>query len=439
MTALARVVERIDSATPRDRDRALDGLRALALAGVVVGHWMVGALVLDGDGSDGAGGLAIASPLAEMGWLAPASWVLQMLGLFFLVGGRVAALGWTRTLDRSPAAAAESGSVTPLATTSDLYRRWWRARWTRLTRPVLAVVVTGAVVLPLLSVAGVPDRTLLSAVTLVLQPLWFVGVYLVLTGLTWVLVAADRRWRLWACAPGVLLVAAVDLARYGPWADQVPSGIGWLTVLPGFGIGYQLGIAWAAGRLDSRRVGWLLAAAGAVLFTALVTVAGYPSSMVGVPGEVRGNAHPPSLLVVALAATQCGLAVLAREHVARLLRNRVLWAGAVLVNLSALSILCWHQVASLLPSTVVAQAGWVVPGLTDAPGSPGWLLARLAWLPLLTLLLVAICRLARPFESGRPVDAGHLLRRVHPGASGPSAPRAASPAAPAPAARPPTR
>ncbi len=431
MKAITRAAERLDASTPPDRDRAVDGLRALALTGVVVGHWLVGGLMVSADG------LVITSPLAAMSWLSPASWILQMLGLFFLVGGRVAALGWNRTRDRAREAALVNGSD---PAESAVYRQWLRARLTRLTRPVIAVVVVGAALLPVLSVMGVPNRTLLSAVTLVVQPLWFVAVYLGVTALTRALVAADRRWGLWACVPGVLVVAAVDLARYGPWADQVPDGIAWLTVLPGYGIGYQLGIAWAAGRFDRLASAWLLAGAGAALFAVLVTVGGYPSSMVGVPGEVRGNAHPPSLLVVALAAAQCGVAITAHGRVQQLLRRRVLWAGVVAVNLAALSILCWHQVAALIPSVTAAQAGWVVPGLTDAPDSPGWLLARFAWFPLLLLLLVVLCRLVRPFESGRPSDALRPFRRLRPAApSVPSEQPSASGTTPAPAAHPPRR
>ena len=37
---------RIDAATPAGRDRTVDALRALAITGVILGHWMVTALVL---------------------------------------------------------------------------------------------------------------------------------------------------------------------------------------------------------------------------------------------------------------------------------------------------------------------------------------------------------------------------------------------------------
>ncbi|MFF9811785.1 acyltransferase, partial [Streptomyces coeruleorubidus] len=75
---LRRGAERIDAATPPDRDRSVDALRAFAILGVVLGHWLVTALVADG------GRLRTSSPLAHMPWLAPISWVFQTLAVFFL-------------------------------------------------------------------------------------------------------------------------------------------------------------------------------------------------------------------------------------------------------------------------------------------------------------------------------------------------------------------
>src|SRR3984957_3724535 len=92
MTAVAqvrRLARRVDAATPPHRDRAVDALRALAIAGVIGGHWLVTALVLSPHGR-----LSDSSPLASMPWLAPLSWVFQTLAVFFLVGGYSAARGY---------------------------------------------------------------------------------------------------------------------------------------------------------------------------------------------------------------------------------------------------------------------------------------------------------------------------------------------------------
>src|SRR5215472_3506875 len=99
MTALAQVrrfVRRIDAATPVQRDRAVDALRALAIAGVIGGHWLVTALVAGSSNGTSHGGTVLhdASPLASTAWLTPLSRVLQTLAVFFLVGAYSAACSY---------------------------------------------------------------------------------------------------------------------------------------------------------------------------------------------------------------------------------------------------------------------------------------------------------------------------------------------------------
>ncbi len=147
--SVRRAAARIDAATPAHRERAIDAFRALATMGVVLGHWLVGALVLQTDGAQ-----RIASPLSEMPWLAPASWVAQMLGLFFLVGGYSATLSLRRASERG-----------------ESYGSWISARLTRLGRPVVVVLAAMTVAIALGAMLGVPDDSLRTLVVLVTQPL----------------------------------------------------------------------------------------------------------------------------------------------------------------------------------------------------------------------------------------------------------------------------
>ncbi|MFI1780110.1 acyltransferase [Streptomyces rubiginosohelvolus] len=370
-----RLAARVDASTPAHRDRAVDGLRALALLAVPLGHWMLGGFRLDADG------LHNASPLATFGALAPASWVLQMLGIFFLVGGYASVLSYRRRASTTAA--------------------WLGGRLARLGRPVLGVSAVWAVLLAVLSALGVPGDTLRTGSTLVIQPLWFVGVYTVVTALTPVCVTLARKLGGWAALPLLVSVAVVDFLRYGPFAEAMPSWLSVLNVLPGWLFAYQLGVSWGEGRIGKRGARLLLAGGG-VLFAVLLLVFHYPASMVGVPGEARTNSHPPSLLVVALAAAQSGAAILLRDRLGRLLRKPLLWAPVVVVNLSAMTILCWHQTAMLaaaVPASLAGAGGTAVAGLTTAPDTVGWILARAAWLPVFAGLLVLIARYARRFEA----------------------------------------
>lgn len=363
------LAERLEAATPPTRDRALDGLRALAVVGVVTGHWLVMALV-----ATPTGALRIASPLVGLPGFAWLSWALQMLALFFLVGGVSSA----RSLARA-----------------DGYGGWIRARVLRLTRPVIAVTAVLGLAFPLLYAAGVPVGTLRTTTALVVQPLWFIAVYGVLTALTPVAVALVRRLGVWSALPLAASVALIDALRYGPWADAMPGWLGLLTILPGWGFGYVLGVAWATGRV-SRRGAAALAVGGSALALLLVLRLGYPVSLVGVPGSGRVNSHPPSLLVVAIAMVQCGLAIRFHDRLARALRERRRWAAVALLNLGALTIFCWHQISLVLLTALTPTS---LPGLHQIPDGLPWAAWRLAWFPVHLALLAGLVLLARRLES----------------------------------------
>jgi len=374
MTALTQVrqlARRVDAATPPQRDRAVDALRALAIAGVIGGHWLVTALV---PGSSHHGTvLNDNSPLASMPWLAPVSWIFQTLAVFFLVGGYSAARSY------------RGGYLT-----------WLRKRMIRLARPVAALVAVWIPVTIGLCLAGVPAATVHTIVFLVISPLWFLGVYAVLTALTPAAMGLARRFGVWAAAFPVAVVAVTDLVRFGL---SGPSWVGWVNVAAGWLVPYLLGIAWAQGSLRGRRVPALMLAGGAAATAALITWAGYPASMVGVNGAHISNLNPPTLAAVSFGIAQCGLALLLRDRLARLMRRPLAWAGIALVNLSAMTLFLWHQTAFITVSSAGLLAGRV-PGLLTAPTGALWVAERLVWLPVFAIMLSGLWLAFRRVERG---------------------------------------
>jgi peptidoglycan/LPS O-acetylase OafA/YrhL len=372
---------RIDAATPAERDRAVDALRAFAILGVVLGHWLVTALVADG------GALHTASPLQHMPWLAPISWVFQTLAVFFLVGGHVAT--------KSYASARARGTT---------YGRWLRARLTRLFKPVAAVLTLWTVATVGLLASGTGVGTVHTLVKLALSPLWFLLVFAGLTAATPLLTRLNPLWPL-------AVVLHVDLMRFGLGG---PSWLGWVNVAAGWMVPYTLGAAWTRGELDRRRAGWVLLLCGAAATAALVTWAGYPASMVGVPGAAVSNLNPPTLAAVTFGVAQCGLALLLREPLRRWLRRPLAWAVVALVNLSAMTIFLWHQ-TSMMAVTAVGLLVGRLPGLHMVPDGLGWVAARLAWLPVFAFAL-GVCWVAfRSYEQGPRRRSGRPSRvvRVH--------------------------
>jgi hypothetical protein len=236
-----------------------------------------------------------------------------------------------------------------------------------------------------------------------LDPLWFLGVFAVLTAATPLAVALVRRLGAWAAVIPLAVVAGADLVRFGLGG---PSWAGWINVLAGWLVPYLLGIAWARGAFQSRKIPALLLAGGAAATAALVLWAGYPASMVGVNGARISNLNPPTLAVVTFGIAQVGLALLLREPLARWMRRPVAWAAVATANLSAMTLFLWHQTAFL----AVTVAGLVIgrlPGLHTAPSSALWVAERLAWLPAfaaaLAVLWLVFHRAERAPRTRRPV------------------------------------
>ncbi len=220
--------------------------------------------------------------------------------------------------------------------------------------------------------------------TLVLSPLWFLLVYGLLTAATPVVRRLARRGPALAVT-AVAVVAAVDVARFG--LGWNPGRLGLVNVIVGWLVPYSIGAAWASGAFTRRRTAAALLAFGALATIALVMWCGYPAAMVGVPGARISNLNPPTLAAVTFGLAQCGLALLLRGPLRRLMRRPAVWAPVAMVNLSAISVFLWHQTAMLVTTAVALPVGRL-PGLHTAPDHPGWILARLAWLPVLAVVLI---------------------------------------------------
>jgi hypothetical protein len=244
--------------------------------------------------------------------------------------------------------------------------------------------------------AGVPAATVRTIVFLVISPLWFLGVYAVLTALTPAAMWLVRRFGAWAAAFPVAVVAVADLVRFGLHG---PSWVGWANLPAGWLVPYLIGIAWALGSLRGRRIPALMLAGGAAATAALIAWAGYPASMVGVNGAHISNLNPPTLAAVTFGIAQCGAALLLRDRLARLMRRPLAWAGIALVNLSAMTLFLWHQTAFVMVSSAGLLAGRV-PGLLTAPTGSLWVAERLAWLPVFAIVLSGLWLAFRRVERG---------------------------------------
>lgn len=360
----------VNQQTPGQRERYVDFLRALVVVVVVLGHWLAAVITVNDQG-----GLQPTNIIAVAPWTQTLTWIIQVLPIFFLVGGYANAVSWTRTAERG-----------------GQWTNWLYARMRRLLRPAsvfLAVIVTAAAVARL---AGA-DPDLVRPVAFVAGfLLWFLAVYIPVVALTPLGVRAHELWGLGTVVAMTAAVALVDLARL---AFDVP-GVGWLNFLLVYAAAAQLGIAWRAGRFSELTVPAAMLAVGLLMAIALVASPAYPLSMVTVPGAGDSNASPPSLAFLMLGIAQAGLVLLLRERGRQWCERPAVWLGAVLINRRIMTIYLW-QMVPLIAGVGLLVATGLFP--SPEPASAAWWALRPLWVAALLLLFVPVVALAGMVEA----------------------------------------
>lgn len=370
-------------ATPATRDRYVDLLRVASLAAVVLGHWLMAAVTPDGVGN----------LLAVVPALQPLTWLLQVMPVFFFVGGFAHALSYRSLLRKRP-----EGS------TDSVYAAFLRARLQRLLRPTMVfVLVWGAAALLIQLLGGGGGLTGVT-LRLVTQPLWFIGIYLAMVAFTPPLLRLHERYGWGAFAGLAGAAAAVDVLRFAagvPYVEFLNFAFVWLAV-------HQLGFLRADGRLgvgpalSALRRPALLAGGGLVAAVALVALGPYPLSMVGMPGEKVSNMAPPTLALLCHGLWLVGAVELLRAPAARLLARPRAWRTVVAANGVAMTAFLWHLTAML--GVYGAMLALDVP--LPEPATAAWWAQtplRLAFAAALTAVLVAAFRtFERPAAPATP-------------------------------------
>lgn len=363
--------------TPAARNAYVDFLRAFSLIVVVLWHWVFTIVIWRDDGPHATNPIGFTTGL----WIA--TWLLQVMPLFFYVGGYGHLMAWTKASARGVSIWAFTGR-----------------RIQRLAVPALALFVTWFV---LGSVLGaVFDLEWVGrAVFLVVSPLWFMAVYLVLVALLPVALWLHRRF------DSIVLVflggaaVAVDIARFRYDLEWLAM----LNMLFVWGLCHQAGFFYERLVGLTRRVDWTLLWAGCFTLAGLVFSGLYPGSMVGVPGE-RSNMAPPSICIVALVAFQAGVAEILRPTMERRLqRPRWEWFNST-INRFSMPLFLFHTTGMALHRAVK----YAVAGERNEPTLPDlwwWLTRPFAVLGPLLFTLPVIYLFGRQWvRSGRRTAPG---------------------------------
>lgn len=311
-----RALDHLVAATPDSRDRVVDAVRALCIVVVILWHWTLSVTYRTPDGS-----LVMSNPIHEISGAWAATWVLQVMPLFFVVGGYANLAAYERTQSA---------------------RRFVADRLRRLLYPAGAwaavwVIAEGAA-------AALPGehRWMWQWFPGYLVPLWFLAVYAATIALVPVTASLHRRAGATTLTSLAVLIAAGTLLAHTGWSDWVTAALVWIFC-------HQLGYAWRGWDLSARP--WAVRAAvpvaGLGALVALTFGAGFPRSMVATVGAPESNMFPTTAVIAALAVFQLGLVILCAPVAQRMLRRPAWWRPVVAVNAVAMTVFVWHMTAYL--------------------------------------------------------------------------------------------
>lgn len=355
-----------------ERDRVVDAVRAGCLVVVVLGHWLMAGIGTEATGN-GSYELQISNMLELRPWTQWLTWVLQVMPLFFIVGGFANAVSWSRTV-----------------TQGGRWADWMATRMRRLLAPTVGLVAVWLVIVAV-GQQFLEHQLIHAGHRLVTKPLWFLGVYLVVTAMTPLLVRLQARLGAWAAAPWATAAIAIDVLRF----DNPDTALASLNFVFVWVALTQVGMSWEL-LVAHRRRWWMLAGAGYAALALLVSVGPYNVSMVGVGGEVS-NMAPPTVALLALGCAQLGLILAVWQRLRVALADQRYWGPVTRVAASGMSLYLWHLTAMAIGVCIVAL-GAAVGVAQPATGSALWWATRPLWFGVLGLILAPILRKAAPVE-----------------------------------------
>jgi hypothetical protein len=383
---------RIAEATPKDRNRVVDTVRAGAILVVVFGHWLAASIWLKPDGE-----IALLNSLEWIPYSSWVTWIVQVMPIFFLVGGYSNGRALASKVD-----------------TFD-YGDWVTRRVRRLFTPVIPLLVVWTLLIVVLG-PFLPSDVVRAGAMSATVPVWFIAVYVAITA---VAPAAHRWWRaagLWSIVILGMCSVIVDYLRF---AIDLPA-VGWVNFLFVWATVHQLGFWWASRERDGRPISVATGLGIAVISMGMlvaVTWAGwYPVAMVGVPGAEVTNMTPPTFAIALLGFFQAGVIWAAAGPIGRFAQRPRAWHGVVAVSAVMMTIYLWHLTAMTLVASVFLFA-FNGEAFRIEPGTAEWWLTRPLWLASLILVTFALVAIFARFEwrvrdTPPPARTGYVIAGV---------------------------
>src|SRR5215470_11835574 len=364
---------RLADRTPASRNRYVDFLRAASMLVVTVGHWLAAAPYFDASGEFIGVHILTAVP-----WTAWLTWIVQVMPIFFIVGGYANGVSWR--------AARRDGRS---------YATWLESRLRRLVWPLVPLLVAWMAIVAIEYARGVRPELISYGSQVAFIPIWFLAVYI---GIVLLVPAMEAAWTRF----GMRLFWALTAAAVAVDVMYFAVGLRWLgfaNYLFVWGAISVLGYAWLDERFSECRTLLVGAALGFAALVLLVLIGPYPVAMIGLPEDPISTTTPPKVTLIALAIMQGGLLLAAQAPARRWLAGRAAWTATVAMNGNIMTLFMWHLTAT----TLVILAAYLANGfgLRLAPGSSAWWWSRFPWLAANAMALIPLVMAFGRFERPR--------------------------------------
>ena len=159
MNTYLAYTKKIADATPPDRNRVVDTVRAVAILMVVFGHWLAASIWLQANDE-----IALMNSLEWIPYAGWVTWIVQVMPIFFVVGGYA-----------NGRALASQGDAFE-------YGDWVTRRVRRLFTPVIPLLVVWTILIVVLG-PFLPADVVRAGAMSATVPVWFIAVYVAITAI----------------------------------------------------------------------------------------------------------------------------------------------------------------------------------------------------------------------------------------------------------------
>ena len=355
--------------TPVERNRYVDLLRALSIAVVVLGHWIMAAPAWIDET------MHLEHLLAVQPWSRWLTWIFQVMPVFFFVGGFSNGVSWDGAHNKGQS-----------------YANWLEARLRRLLGPTIPLILLWFCLGVFAHVLEINSTVLKYGSQISLVPVWFLAIYFFIVMLVPLTRMLWHRFGFYSVAVPILLAAVGDWLFF----NSTLQWLGWFNFLFLWGAVHQLGYAWQEKRLENATSLVVMVLVALVALIVLTQFGPYPTSLVGHPDQLVSNNTPPKLPLVALGLSQIGLLLMLEKPIRRWLAKPKVWTSTVLINGLIMPIFLWHSTVMML---IVGAGFWLWPEVFITQiGTADWWAVKPLWIVFYFAVLMAMLPLFMKLE-----------------------------------------